>query len=223
MQRTNLASRTLPDYTRGEERFNMISHIVGGGMGIAATVLCVVAAALEGNGYGVVSGAIFGGSMVALYTISSVYHGLHGGTGKKVMQILDHCTIYFLIAGTYTPFCLCTIRQHDPALGWGTFGFVWALAVVGIVLNAIDLKRFQKVSMVLYLGMGWCIILTGKLIVQLLGGTGFALLVGGGVAYTVGAVFYGLGHKRRYIHSVFHLFCLVGSGLHILCILFYVI
>ena len=223
MQRTNLASRTLPDYTRAEERFNMISHIVGGGMGIAATVLCVVAAALEGNGYGVVSGAIFGGSMVALYTISSVYHGLHGGTGKKVMQILDHCTIYFLIAGTYTPFCLCAIREHDSALGWGTFGFVWALAVVGIVLNAIDLKRFQKVSMVLYLGMGWCIILTGKLIVQLLGGTGFALLVGGGVAYTVGAVFYGLGHKRRYIHSVFHLFCLVGSGLHILCILFYVV
>ena len=223
MQRTNLASRTLPDYTRGEERFNMISHIVGGGMGIAATVLCVVAAALEGNVYGVVSGAIFGGSMVALYTISSVYHGLRGGTGKKVMQILDHCTIYFLIAGTYTPFCLCTIRQHDSALGWGTFGFVWALAVVGIVLNAIDLKRFQKVSMVLYLGMGWCIILTGKLIVELLGGTGFALLVGGGVAYTVGAVFYGLGHKKRYIHSVFHLFCLVGSGLHILCILFYVI
>ena len=223
MQRTNLASRTLPDYTRAEERFNMISHIVGGGMGIAATVLCVVAAALEGNGYGVVSGAIFGGSMVALYTISSVYHGLHGGTGKKVMQILDHCTIYFLIAGTYTPFCLCTIRQHNPALGWGTFGLIWALAVVGIVLNAIDLKRFQKVSMVLYLGMGWCMILTGKLIVELLGGAGFALLVGGGVAYTVGAVFYGLGHKRRYIHSVFHLFCLVGSALHILCILFYVI
>ena len=223
MQRTNLASRTLPDYTRAEERFNMISHIVGGGMGIAATVLCVVAAALEGNGYGVVSGAIFGGSMVALYTISSVYHGLHGGTGKKVMQILDHCTIYFLIAGTYTPFCLCTIRQHDSALGWGTFGLIWALAAVGIVLNAIDLKRFQKVSMVLYLGMGWCIILTGKLIVSLLGGAGFALLVGGGVAYTVGAVFYGLGHKKRYIHSVFHLFCLVGSGLHILCILFYVI
>ena len=223
MQRTNLASRTLPDYTRAEERFNMISHIVGGGMGIAATVLCVIAAALEGNGYGVVGGAIFGGSMVALYTISSVYHGLHGGTGKKVMQILDHCTIYFLIAGTYTPFCLCTIRQHDSALGWGTFGFVWALAVVGIVLNAIDLKRFQKVSMVLYLGMGWCMILTGKLIVELLGGTGFALLVGGGVAYTVGAVFYGLGHKKRYIHSVFHLFCLVGSALHILCILFYVV
>lgn len=223
MQRTNLASRTLPDYTRAEERFNMISHIVGGGMGIAATVLCVMVAALEGNGYGVVSGAIFGGSMVALYTISSVYHGLRGGTGKKVMQILDHCTIYFLIAGTYTPFCLCAIRQHNPALGWGTFGVVWALAVVGIVLNAIDLKRFQKVSMVLYLGMGWCMILTGKLIVELLGGTGFALLVGGGVAYTVGAVFYGLGHKKRYIHSVFHLFCLVGSALHILCILFYVI
>ena len=201
----------------------MISHIVGGSMGVAATVLCVIVAALKGNVYGVVSGGIFGASMVALYTISSVYHGLHGGTGKKVMQILDHCTIYFLIAGTYTPFCLCTIRENNPALGWGTFGLIWGLAAVGIVLNAIDLKRFQKVSMVLYLGMGWCIILTGKLIVELLGGTGFALLVGGGVAYTVGAVFYGLGHKKRYIHSVFHLFCLVGSALHILCILFYVI
>lgn len=223
MQRTNLASRTLPDYTRGEERFNMISHIVGGGMGIAATVLCVVVAALEGNVYGVVSGAIFGASMVVLYTISSVYHGLRSGTGKKVMQILDHCTIYFLIAGTYTPFCLCTIRQHDSVLGWGTFGLVWGLAVVGIVLNAIDLKRFQKLSMVLYLGMGWCIILTGRLIVRLLGSVGFALLLWGGVAYTVGAVFYGLGHKKRYIHSVFHLFCLVGSALHVLCILFYVI
>ena len=223
MQRTALAARTLPDYTRGEERFNMISHIVGGGMGVAATALCIIVAALEGNVYGVVSGAIFGGSMVVLYTISSVYHGLRGGTGKKVLQILDHCTIYFLIAGTYTPFCLCTIREHDSALGWGTFGLIWGLAVVGIVLNAIDLKRFQKVSMVLYLGMGWCIILTGKLIVELLGGAGFALLVGGGVAYTVGAVFYGLGHKRRYIHSVFHLFCLVGSGLHVLCILLYVI
>lgn len=223
MQRTALAARTLPDYTRGEERFNMISHIVGGALGVAATVACVIVAVMKGNVYGVVSGAIFGASMIALYTISSVYHGLRGGTGKKVMQILDHCTIYFLIAGTYTPFCLCTIREHDPALGWGTFGFVWALAAVGIVLNAIDLKRFKAVSMVLYLGMGWCIILTGKLIVQLLGGTGFALLLWGGVAYTVGAVFYGLGHKKRYIHSVFHLFCLVGSGLHALCVLFYVI
>lgn len=223
MQRTALASRTLPDYTRGEERFNMISHIVGGALGIAATALCVIVAALGRNVYGVVSGAIFGGSMVVLYTISSVYHGLHEGTAKKVMQILDHCTIYFLIAGTYTPFCLCTIREHDPALGWGTFGFVWALAAVGIVLNAIDLKRFKAVSMVLYLGMGWCIILTGKLIVQLLGSAGFALLLWGGVAYTVGAVFYGLGHKKRYIHSVFHLFCLVGSALHVLCVVGYVV
>lgn len=223
MKRTALASRLLPDYTRGEERFNMISHIAGGGLGIAATVLCVIVAVLHRNVCGVVSGAIFGGAMIALYTISSVYHGLHEGTAKKVMQILDHCTIYLLIAGTYTPFCLCTIRQHDPALGWGTFGLVWGLAAVGIVLNAIDLERFKVISMVLYLGMGWCIIFTGRLLVTLLGGTGFALLVGGGIAYTVGAVFYGLGRRRRYSHSVFHLFCLVGSALHVLCILFYVI
>lgn len=222
MKRTILAQRLLPDYTRGEERFNMVSHIVGGGLGVVTTVLCIIVAAAHQNICGVVSGAIFGASMVVLYTISSVYHGLREGRAKKVLQIIDHCAVYLLIAGTYTPFSLCTIREHNAVLGWGMFGVIWALAAVGIVLNAIDLEQFKAMSMALYLGMGWCVVLTGKLIATLLGGAGFALLVAGGVAYTIGAVFYAFGNKRRYIHSVFHLLCLVGSALHALCVVGYV-
>ncbi len=222
MKRTKLKDRRLPDYTKGEEIFNMVSHIVGGGIGIAATVLCVIFAAVHRNVYGIVSGAIFGATMILLYTMSSIYHGLRPNTAKKVFQIIDHCSIYFLIAGTYTPFCLCTLREYKPALGWTIFGVIWGLAALGVTLNAIDLRLFRVVSMVLYLGMGWCVIFTVKIIVSLLGMDGFLLLLGGGVAYTVGAVCYGIGAKKRYIHSVFHLFVVLGSLLHFLCILLFV-
>lgn len=200
----------------------MVSHIVGGAMGIAATVLCVVFAALHHNVYGIVSGAIFGATMIVLYTMSSIYHGLHRNTAKKVFQIIDHCSIYLLIAGTYTPFCLCTLREHKTWLGWTVFGVIWGLAALGITLNAIDLKSFRVISMILYLGMGWCVIFTIKIILELLGTAGFALLLAGGISYTVGAIFYGIGAKKRYIHSVFHLFVVLGSLLHFLCILIFV-
>lgn len=200
----------------------MVSHIVGGAMGIAATVLCVVFAALRHNVYGIVSGAIFGATMIVLYTMSSIYHGLHRNTAKKVFQIIDHCSIYLLIAGTYTPFCLCTLREHKTWLGWTVFGVIWGLAALGITLNAIDLKSFRVISMILYLGMGWCVIFTIKIIINLLGTAGFALLLAGGISYTVGAIFYGIGAKKRYIHSVFHLFVVLGSLLHFLCILIFV-
>lgn len=222
MKRTKLADRKLPDYTKGEEIFNMVTHIVGGGMGIVATVLCVIFAAIHRNVYGIVSGAVFGATMIVLYTMSSIYHGLRPNTAKKVFQIIDHCSVYILIAGTYTPICLCTVRSYNSALGWTVFGIIWGLAALGITLNAIDLKSFNVISMILYLGMGWCVIFTVKLIVELLGTAGFALLLAGGIAYTVGAILYGLGRKRRYMHSVFHLFVLSGSLLHFLCILIYV-
>lgn len=222
MSRTRLRDRKLPDYTKGEEIFNMVSHIVGGGIGIAATVLCVVIAAIHRNIYGVVSGAIFGVTMIVLYTMSSIYHGLRPNTAKKVFQIIDHCSIYLLIAGTYTPFCLCTLREYKTWMGWALFGVIWGLAALGIALNAIDLKSFRVISMVLYIGMGWCVCFTLKLIIELLGIGGFILLFAGGVSYTVGAVCYGIGVKKRYIHSVFHLFVVIGSLLHTLCILFYV-
>lgn len=223
MQRIKLKDRILPTYTKGEEIFNMTSHIVGGALGIVATVLCVVFAAIHGNGYGVVSGAIYGVTMIILYTMSSIYHGLSPKrNSKKVFQILDHCSIFLLIAGSYTPFALCTIRSYDPVTGWVIFGVIWFLAILGIVLNSIDLKQFKVFSMICYLLMGWCIIMKINILPKLLGITGFVLLLAGGIAYTVGAILYGLGKKHKYVHSIFHLFILLGSFLQFMCILLYV-
>ncbi|MGN1327962.1 MAG: hemolysin III family protein [Clostridia bacterium] len=223
MRRTKLADRILPIYTKGEEIFNMVSHIVGGAFGIVATVLCVIFAAIHHNVYGVVSGAIYGTTMILLYTMSSIYHGLKpNGTAKKVFQIIDHCTIFLLIAGSYTPFALCTFREYNTALGWTIFGVIWAAAIIGIVLNAIDLKKYKKFSMICYLAMGWCVIIKAPLLPKLLGMPGFILLLLGGIAYTIGAILYGLGKKHKYIHSIFHLFILLGSILQFFCILLYV-
>ena len=127
-----------------------------------------------------------------------------------------------LIAGSYTPFALCTIRQESSVAGWTIFGIIWTFAILGIVLNAIDIKKFKVFSMICYLAMGWCIILKVNLLPKGLGINGLILLVAGGIAYTVGAILYGVGKKHKYMHSVFHLFILLGSILHFLCILLYV-
>lgn len=223
MKRTKLRDRILPKYTKGEEIFNMTSHIVGGALGIVALVLSVVFAAVHGNGYGVVSGAIYGVTMVILYTMSSIYHGLNPKRkAKKVFQVLDHCSIYLLIAGSYTPFALCTLREYSTALGWTIFGVIWFVAILGIILNSIDIKKFRVFSMICYLVMGWCIVFKINLLPELLGTAGFVLLLLGGLAYTIGAILYGLGKKHKYMHSVFHLFILLGSLLQFFTILLYV-
>ena len=176
------------------------------------------------NAYAIVSGIIFGVSALTLYTMSSIYHGLSPKLrGKKVLQIFDHCTIFLLIAGSYTPFALCTLREYDPKSGWTIFGIIWALAIIGIVLNSIDLKRYRVFSMICYLAMGWAIIFKIALLPQLLGTTGFILLLAGGIVYTIGAILYIVGKKFKYIHSIFHIFCVIGTLLQFLCVLFYVI
>lgn len=224
MNRIKLADRILPDYTKGEEIFNMVSHIAGGALGVVATVLCVVFAASNNNVYGVVSSAIYGATMIILYTMSSLYHGLSPKLkAKKVFQVLDHCAIFLLIAGSYTPFALCTLREDNQVIGWSIFGVIWAMAILGITLNAIDLKKYNVFSMICYLVMGWCIIFRVNLLPSLLGTTGFALLMLGGIIYTIGAVLYGLGKKHRYMHSVFHLCIFIGSLLQFFCILLYVV
>lgn len=222
MNRIKLEDRILPTYTQAEEIFNMTSHILGGVLGIVATVLCVTFAAIHGNVYGIVSGAIYGIMMIILYTMSSIYHGLSPKRkAKKVFQILDHCSIFLLIAGSYTPFALCTLREADPLAGWTIFGIIWAFAILGIVLNSIDIKKFKVFSMICYLVMGWCIIVRANLLTQL-GKNGLILLVSGGIAYTIGAILYGIGKKHKYMHSIFHLFILLGSLLQFFCILLYV-
>ena len=225
MKRIKLKDRILPDYTRGEEIFNMVSHIVGGGFGIVALTFCVIKAFIKFDAYSIVSAFIYGFSMVILYTMSSVYHGLKSETAKKVMQVIDHCTIFLLIAGTYTPICLVALMRENTALGWVIFGIVWGLSLLGITLNAIDLKKYAVFSMICYIGVGWCIVFPLKTAVRAIGAPGFWWLLAGGISYTVGSVLYGIAGKKvhRYMHSVFHIFVVLGSILQFVCILFDVI
>lgn len=223
MKRTKLADRILPTYTKEEEIFNMVSHIVGATIGVVAIIMCSIIAGLKHNTYGVVSGIIYGTTLIILYTSSSIYHGLNPYLkAKKVFQIIDHCTIFLLIAGTYTPFTLCTIREYNTALGWSIFGIIWGLAIIGIVLNAIDLKKYKIFSIICYLVMGWFIIARIDVIIKTIEIKGFLLLFTGGIIYTIGAIFYGIGRKKKWMHSVFHIACIIASLLHLLCILLYV-
>lgn len=199
----------------------MISHIVGGALGIAVLVSSVALSALRGDVWAIVACSIYGVSMVALYTMSSVYHGLRDGMAKRVLQVIDHCTIYFLIAGTYTPILLCAMRRQSPAVAWVVFGIEWGLTALAVTLTAIDLKKYQTFSMVCYIGMGWCIIMAIKPTIAALTMDGFLWILAGGIAYTVGSVLYGVGKKVRYMHSVFHLFVIAGSFLQFIGIIFY--
>lgn len=224
MKRQKLSERKLPHYTKGEEIFNMVSHIVGGAVGIAALSLCVIFSALHRNVFGVVSSAIYGASMIILYAMSSIYHGLRPELmTKKVFQVIDHCSIFLLIAGTYTPITLSALRVNNPALAWTIFGIIWGIAIIGITLNSIDLKAYKTFSAICYLIMGWCIVFAWKPTVAALGTGGMWLLLTGGIAYTIGALFYYFFKKKKYMHSVFHIFVVLGSILHMLAILFYAI
>jgi hemolysin III len=222
MARTKLKDRSLPHYTHGEEIFNMVTHIVGGAVGIIATVLCVVFSALHHDVWAVVGTAIFGATMIALYSMSSIYHGLSPRLrAKKVFQVFDHCSIFVLIAGTYTPIALVSLREYANWLGWTIFGIIWGTAAIGITLNAIDLKQYKKFSMICYLAMGWCIVLCAVPTYRMLTFPGVMFLLLGGISYTIGAVLFCI--RKPYIHSIFHIFCVIGSLLHFFCILFYVI
>lgn len=223
MKRTRLSDRQLPDYTKGEELMNMITHIAGGALGIVALTLCVIRAAVHGNVYGVVTSAIYGATMILMFTISSVYHGLRPNMGKKVMQVIDHCTIYFLIAGTYTVIVLSAFRPVYPALGWGLFAFEWFMAAVATTLTAIDLKKYSVFSMICYIGMGWVILPFAKQALEVLTLPGFLLLLFGGIAYTVGSILYGLGKRHKWMHSVFHLFVNLGALLQFFSVLLYAV
>ena len=225
MTRTKLADRQLPVYTRGEDIFNMVTHIVGGGLGVVAMILCIIRAALHHSALGVVSSIIYGCSLIILFTMSSIYHGLNPrhDTAKKVFQILDHCTIFLLIAGSYTPVLLCSIMPYDPAAAWTMFAIVWIAAAVGITLNAIDIKRFKTFSMICYLAMGWCIVFKFNVLPDTIGWNAIILLILGGIAFTVGTIFYGAQKKVHYMHSIWHLWILAGAILHFFAIFLYVL
>lgn len=211
---------SIPKYTLGEELISAISHGVGALLGIAALVLCIVKSCNPFDGYKLASSIVFGLTVTLLYLMSCLYHSLKVNKAKRVFRVIDHCTIFLLIAGTYTPYTLVALRG---TLGWWIFGVIWGIAVLGIVLNAVNLKKFAKLSVACYLIMGWIIVFAYQYMVQVMHPTALSLLIWGGVAYTVGAVLYAIGSKKKYFHSVFHFFCLAGTILHFFSIYLYVL
>ena len=214
--------KPLPTYTKGEELCNAISHGVGALLALAALPILIVWAAFYGDVWSVVSCSVYGATLLLLYVMSTIYHALRIEKAKRIFQIIDHCSIFLLIAGTYTPYTLVTLRR-EGAWGWVLFGVVWAAAIGGIVLNAVDMHRFKVISMIFYLCMGWSVMVAFVPLIEVFSGPGLMLMIVGGVCYTVGAVLYGLGKKIRYMHAVWHLFVLAGSILHFFSILFYVL
>lgn len=202
--------------TRGEEIANTISHGLGAVLALAGAAPLAVRGILSGSAKTGFSLTAYAVSLVLLYTASAVYHGARDPEVKRRLRIMDHCSIFVLILGTYVPMSLLVVGGR---LGWTLFLTNTTLAAIGITLNAIDLKRFDKVSLALYALMGWLVVLAMKAIVASLPPAGLALLVGGGLAYTVGIVFYKA--RGKYMHFVWHLFVLAGSVLQFFCIALY--
>ena len=206
-------------YTLGEEITNAITHGIGGGLGIAATVLLIIRAAFRADAMAIVAVSIYGASLVMLYTMSTLYHSLTGPRAKRVFQIFDHCTIFILIAGTYTPYTLVSLRGW---IGWTIFGVLWGITALGITLNSISIEKAKKFSMLSYVIMGWCIIVALKPTIEALGFWGMFFVLVGGIFYTVGIIFY-KKKNIRYMHSVWHVFVLAGSIFQFFSVYFWVL
>ena len=210
----------VPKYSLGEEIMSAITHGIGALLSIVALVLCTVISAHHGSAIAVVSSIIYGVTLIILYTMSTLYHSLAVNNAKRVFRIIDHCSIFLLIAGTYTPFTLVALEKP---LGYYIFAIVWGIAILGIVLNSINLKKYKVISLISYVILGWVIIFAYNPLKEAVNWSGILLLIAGGVIYTLGAILYALGKKIKYFHSIFHIFVLVGSILHFLSIVLYVI
>ncbi len=204
-------TKNKPMYTKGEEIFNAVSHIVGGAIGLAVWAALIYLA--WGNAVRIVAVSAFGFGIVVLYTMSALYHFLPSGKGKRVFRIFDHCTIFLLIAGTYTPYCL--IPLYGTTMGWTVLAVEWGIAVAGITMNAIAMNNIiiKSISMVFYVVGGWLAVIFLPMLLNTVSLTCLLLLIFGGVAYTVGIGFFAFGKKVRYFHSVWHLFTIFGTVL----------
>ncbi len=220
IKRTALAQRVLPPYTRGEEIMNMVTHIVGGGFAIFALVLSIIKILTIQKYAALTSATIYGVCMICIYTFSSIYHGLRPCTAKKVWQILDHCTIYFMISGTYTPILINAIIPEYPVIGWGLLIGQWGLCVLATTLTAIDLKRYRVFSMFCYVTMGWSIIVFAPQAISVMGTDSFGFLLAGGIVYTLGAILFAI--RKPWFHSIFHIFVVAGSILQFISIYEYI-
>ena len=214
---TTVNGKFISFYTKGEEVFNAVSHIVGGGLGLV--FWAVLAFLAYPDGMALMGVSLFGFGALALYTMSALYHFLPDGRAKGVFRVFDHCTIFLLIAGTYSPFCL--IALGGTMEGWMVFGLQWGLAAVGIAMNAVAMnnKLVKGVSMALYVVLGWMALAVFPQLAAALPAPSLWLLLAGGIAYTVGIVFFALGKKMRWFHPVWHLFDIAGTALQFASIL----
>jgi len=201
------------------ERFNAWTHLVGAVLATVGAIWMLVLASLQGDVWKIVSMAIYGVTLVILYSASTVYHSVRG-RAKAIMQKVDHFSIYLLIAGSYTPFCLVTLRG---AWGWSLFGIVWGLAVIGILQEIKPRSEARVMSIVIYAVMGWIVLVAVKPLLATLGTAGFTWLAAGGVLYTVGIIFFAYDTRFRHWHGIWHLFVIAGSLLHFVAIFFYVL
>lgn len=208
-------NKTKRVYSTREEIANAITHGIGTGLAIAAMVVLIVFAAIKGNVWHIVSFSIYGSTLVLLYFASTLYHSLTNQRAKGVFHKFDHISIYLLIAGTYTPFCLTALRGW---IGWTVLGIVWSCAILGTVLKSISVGKRVMMSTILYVLMGWVILIAIKPLYNSMPYNGFLLLIAGGVSYTLGTIFF-IRDKVKYNHSVWHLFVLGGSVLHFFSVL----
>lgn len=220
MNKTGISNRPLRQYTKGEEIFNSVSHGVGALLAIIGGSVIVTLAVVFCGARSVLACTIYAVSLVLLYSMSTLYHAFPYPKVKYVFRIFDHSTVFLLIAGTYTPFTLITLQGKGKGLV--IFIVVWAAALLGIFLNAISVNKFAKLSLVLYVAMGWSVVFAIGDVVKALPAGGVVLLILGGIFYTAGIAFY-VAKKIRYMHSVWHLFVLAGSILHYFCIVLYVL
>lgn len=207
----------IPKYSLAEELLNSISHGLGALFGIAASVLMLLKTIPTGDPFKITASVIYGLSLIILFTISCVYHALAKNRGKKVLRILDHDVIYILIAGTYAPYMLVALRPYNVwNMGTGTvayimFAIVWVCCVIGAVFNSINIHKYRVLSMICYLVSGWVVFAALFVLWNIITPLGVMLLLGGGIIYTIGAVIYAIGARKKYFHSIFHIFVLIGA------------
>ena len=213
----------LPYYTRGEERLNTITHGIGAAFAAGVFVYGLIVAVRGHKSLAVTSCCIYGLAMILLYTVSTAYHGLPAGGAKKVLRVVDHCTIYLLIAGSYTPILLTAVRPEHPVLAWIVFAAEWGLGLFSAFFTALDMKKYSRLSMICYIAMGWFVVVALKPTIAAVSWPGFAWLLAGGICYTVGALLYKIGKTKHYVHAVFHVFVVLASMLQAVCILKYVL
>jgi len=206
-------------YSLAEEIAHSITHGLGVLLSIAGLAVMVAYASLNGSAWHVVSCSIYGASLILMYSSSTLYHAIHHPVAKALLRRFDHAAIYVLIAGTYTPFALVNLRGP---WGWSLFGVVWGIAIVGVVLEFVRLKRFRRLSLVLYLGMGWIVLAAINPMLDRVAPGGLLLLLLGGLCYSFGVIFY-VWRRLAFHHAIWHLFVLAGSVLHFFSVLFFVI